>query len=286
MANITIAFVKQFGSTMNLLSQQKGSRLSSCVQLETGAFGEEEYFDQYGSDEAKEKVSRNVDVEYAADDYKRRRVSFTDTYWAKLIDKEDKLAMLIEPTSGLMQAGAWAIGRKLDDKIITAFSGTASTGKAGATSTAFTAANQIAVGAAGLTLSKLIQAKELLDAADVDPDEERYFALAASQVSDLLNITEVKSMDYNTQNALVEGRINTFLGFRFVRTQRITISGTTRTCLAWAKSGMLLAKRTEMIAKLDVIPTKHYATQAYASVSSGATRMEEAKCVEVACLES
>jgi len=39
---------------------------------------------------------------------------------------------------------------------------------------------------------------------------------------------------------------------------------------------MLLAKRTEMIAKLDVIPTKHYATQAYASVSSGATRMEEA----------
>lgn len=126
----------------------------------------------------------------------------------------------------------------------------------------------------------------MLDAADVDPDEERYFALAASQVSDLLNITEVKSMDYNTQNALVEGRINTFLGFRFVRTQRITISGTTRTCLAWAKSGMLLAKRTEMIAKLDVIPTKHYATQAYASVSSGATRMEEAKCVEVACLES
>lgn len=109
MANITIAFVKQFGSTMNLLSQQKGSRLSSCVQLETGAFGEEEYFDQYGSDEAKEKVSRNVDVEYAADDYKRRRVSFTDTYWAKLIDKEDKLAMLIDPTSGLMQAGAWAI---------------------------------------------------------------------------------------------------------------------------------------------------------------------------------
>jgi len=286
MANITIAFVKQFGSTMNLLSQQKGSRLSSCVQLETGAFGEEEYFDQYGSDEAKEKVSRNVDVEYAADDYKRRRVSFTDTYWAKLIDKEDKLAMLIDPTSGLMQAGAWAIGRKLDDKIITAFSGTAYTGKAGGTSTAFTAANQIAVGAAGLTLSKLIQAKELLDAADVDPDEERYFALAASQVSDLLNITEVKSMDYNTQNALVEGRINTFLGFRFVRTQRITISGTTRTCLAWAKSGMLLAKRTEMIAKLDVIPTKHYATQAYASVSSGATRMEEAKCVEVACLES
>jgi len=286
MANITTAFVKQFGNTLNLLSQQKGSRLTNAVSLETGSFGEEEYFDQYGEDVANVKIARNVDVEYAADDYKRRRVSFTDVYWAKLIDKEDKLAMLIDPTSGLMTAGAYAIGRKIDDMIITAFSGTANTGKAGGTSTSFTAANQIAVGAAGLTLNKLIQAKELLDAADVDPDEERIFVLAASQVSDLLNISEVKSMDYNTQNALVEGKINTFLGFRFIRTQRIDLTGTTRTCLAYAKSGMLLAKRNDMNAKLDVIPTKHYATQAYASISCGATRMDEAKCVEVACLES
>ena len=39
MAIITTAFVKQFGSTLNMLSQQKGSRLSNCVQLETGAYG-------------------------------------------------------------------------------------------------------------------------------------------------------------------------------------------------------------------------------------------------------
>ena len=286
MAIITTAFVKQFGTTFDLLSQQKGSRLQNAVRLETGAYGEEEYFDQYGSDTASVKVSRNVDVEYAADDYNRRRVSFQDIFWAKLIDKEDKLAMLIDPTSGLALAGAYAIGRKIDDLIITAFSADAATGKAGGTSTSFTAANQVAIGTTGLTLDKLLEAKELLDAADVDPDEERYFALAASQVNDLLNMTEVKSMDYNTQNALVEGKINTFVGFRFIRTQRITLASTTRTCLAWAKSGMLLAKRNEMVPKLDVIPTKHHATQAYASVSCGSTRMEEAKCVEVACLES
>ena len=286
MGIITTAFTKQFGTTFDLLSQQKGSRLQNAVRLETGAYGEEEYFDQYGSDTASVKVSRNVDVEYAADDYNRRRVSFQDIFWAKLIDKEDKLAMLIDPTSGLALAGAYAIGRKIDDLIITAFSADAATGKAGGTSTSFTAANQVAIGTTGLTLDKLLEAKELLDAADVDPDEERYFALAASQVNDLLNMTEVKSMDYNTQNALVEGKINTFVGFRFIRTQRITLASTTRTCLAWAKSGMLLAKRNEMVPKLDVIPTKHHATQAYASVSCGSTRMEEAKCVEVACLES
>ena len=287
MANITTAFVKQFGSTLNMLSQQKGSRLTNAVNVETGAFGEEEYFDQYGEDIANIKTSRNVDVEYAVDDYKRRRVSFTDVYWAKLIDKEDKLAMLIDPTSGLMQAGAWAIGRKIDDMIITAFSGTAYTGKAGGTSTTFTAANQVAInGTAGLTVAKLISAKELLDAADVDPEEPRYIACAASQISDLLNTTEVKSIDYNSVKALVEGKVDTFMGFKFIRTQRITLSTTTRTVLAWAKSGVTLAKRNEMNAKLDMIPTKHYATQAYASISAGATRMDEEKCVEIACYEA
>ena len=286
MGIITTAFVKQFGSTLALLSQQKGSRLSNAVRMETGAYGEEEYFDQYGEDVANVKVARNVDVEYAADDYQRRRVSFTDIYWSKLIDKEDKLAMLIDPTSGLLQAGAFAIGRKIDDLIISAFSGTAYTGKAGGTSTTFTAANQIAIGAAGLTINKLIEAKELLDAADVDPDEERYVACAASQISDLLKTTEVTSVDYSSVKALVEGKINTFMGFNFIRTQRLTLSGTTRTALAWAKSGMLLAKRNSMNSKIDQIPTKHYANQLYASVSCGATRMEEAKCVEIACLES
>jgi hypothetical protein len=286
MGIITTSFVKQFGSTLNMLAQQKGSRLSPCVQVETGAFGEEEYFDQYGKDTAKVKVARNVDVEYAADDYERRRVSFTDVYWSKLIDKEDKLAMLIDPTSGLMQAGAWAIGRKIDDMIIAAFSGTAYTGKAGGTSTTFTAANQIAVGAAGLTIGKLISAKELIDAADVDPEEERFIAVSARQITNLLNTTEVTSADFNTVKALVEGKIDTFMGFKFVRTQRIDLTTTTRKCLAWARSGMVLAKRNEMVAKLDQIPTKHYATQLYASISCGATRMEEEKCVEIGCLES
>lgn len=292
MGNITTAFVKQFGSTLNMLSQQKGSRLTNAVRVETGAFGEEEYFDQYGDDTASVKVSRNVDVEYAADEYLRRRVSFQDIFWAKLIDKEDKLAMLIDPTSGLMQAGAWAIGRKIDDLIISAFSGTAYTGKAGGTSTTFTEgrngtlSNQIATGSAGLTITKLISAKQLLDEADVDPDEERFIAVTAEQVSDLLKTTEVKSVDYNSVKALVEGKVDTFMGFKFIRTERLTKSSTTRTCLAWAKSGILLARRNEMIAKLDVIPTKHYATQAYASISVGATRMEEEKCVEIGCTET
>uniref|UniRef100_A0A6H2A1Q2 Putative capsid protein n=1 Tax=viral metagenome TaxID=1070528 RepID=A0A6H2A1Q2_9ZZZZ len=286
MAEITEAFVKQFKGNMELLSQQKGSRLLPCVRLETGSFGEEEYFDQYGSDLAKVKVVRNSDVEYAANDYERRRVSFIDVYWAKLVDKEDKLRMLIDPTSTLAQAGAYAIGRKIDDMIIDAYFGTAKTGHAGGTDTTFTAAHQIAAGATGLTLAKLLAGKEILDGHDVDPSEERYVIVTAKQMTNLLNTTEIKNTDYNSVKALVEGQINTFLGFNFIRTERLTVDATpSRRCMMFSKEGILLARQQEMGAKMDVIPTKHYATQVYASVACGSTRMDETRCVEIKCTE-
>lgn len=286
MAEITEAFVSQFKGNMELLTQQKGSILTSCVRLETGSYGEEEYFDQYGSDVASVKVVRNSDVSYAANDYERRRVTFTDVYWAKLVDKEDKLRMLIDPTSTLALAGAYAIGRKVDDMIIDAFFGTAYTGHAGGTSTSFTAGNQVAAGGTGLTLAKLLAGKEILDGNDVPADEARFVIVTAKQMTNLLNTTEIKNTDYNSVKALVQGDVNTFLGFNFVRTQRLTADATpSRRVMMFAREGILLASEQEMSAKMDVIPTKHYATQVYASKACGVTRMDEKRCIELKCAE-
>lgn len=37
----------------------------------------------------------------------------------------------------------------------------------------------------------------------------------------LLRETEVSSYDFNNVKALVEGKIDTFMGFKFIRTQRL-----------------------------------------------------------------
>ena len=286
MGAITTAFVKQFGSTLETLVQQKGSRLMGAVRMENDLNGEEKYYDQVGEETASLKTTRHADVEYAADDYQRRRVVPVDVYWAKLIDKEDKLKMLIDPTSTLLQSGQWAIGRKIDDLIIAAASGTAYTGKAGGTSTALPTAQKIVYASSGLTLAKLLAAKEILDGADVDPEEERFIALTADQVTDLLNTTEVKNADYNTVKALAAGQINTFLGLRFILCNRLALDGSShRLILCWAKSGLLLAQASGMFSSIDRLPVKHYATQAYASISCGSTRMQEEKVVEIACEE-
>ena len=286
MGNINTAAVKQFGSNIEMLVQQKGSKLRNAVRIETGIVGEEAYFDQLAETAAVQKVARNSDTPLVKSDHRRRRVTMYDYEWADLIDKEDQLKMLIDPTSAYVQNAAWALGRAMDDLIISAFDGTAYTGKAGGTSTTFTSGNIIAVGASGLTITKLIEAKKLLDAADVDPQEERYIAVTATQVSDLLNTTEVKSADYNTVRALVQGQVDTFLGFKFILCNRLGLDGSSdRKCPVWAKSGMLLAVAKEVSSRIDVRPDKSYATQVYASMGIGATRMQEDKCVIITCDE-
>lgn len=286
MSNINTAAVKQFGSNIEMLVQQMGSRLRNAVRIESGIVGEEAYFDQLAETAAVQKVARNSDTPLVKSDHRRRRVTMYDYEWADLIDKEDQLKMLIDPTSYYVRNAAAALGRAIDDLIISEFDGTAYTGKAGGTSTSFTSGNIIAVGASGMTIAKLLEAKEILDSADVDPMEERYVALTAGQVTDLLNTTEVKSADYNTVRALASGQVDTFLGFKFILCNRLALdSSSDRKCLAWAKSGMLLAVAREISSKIDVRPDKSYATQVYASMGIGATRMQEDKCVIITCDE-
>ena len=122
--------------------------------------------------------------------------------YADLVDDPDKVSMLISPQNSYANAAAYAIGRSIDDAIITAALGSASTGKAGASSVAN--ANTVAVGspAAGLTVAKLISAKKVFDNGSVDPSIPRYIVVGPEQIEDLLNTTQVTSSDYNSVNTL------------------------------------------------------------------------------------
>ena len=99
MGIITTAFVKQFGSNVEQLVQQKGSRIRGACRIESGITGEEAYFDQLGATAAVQKTTRNADTPLIKSDHQRRRVSMYDYEWADLVDKEDRLKMLIDPES-------------------------------------------------------------------------------------------------------------------------------------------------------------------------------------------
>ena len=288
MAAITEAMVKQFGSNVEMLVQQKGSRLRGAVRVETGIVGEDAFFEQLAETAAVKKTTRNADTPLVKSDHRRRRVSMFDFEWADLVDKQDKLKLIIDPENAYAINAAWALGRAIDDEIILAFNASASTGKTGSTSTALPASQLVLPNAEGLSIDKLRQVKEKLDGADVDPDEPRFIVVSPLQISDLLETTEVTSGDFNTIRALVGGMIDSFMGLKFIVSNRLPANATAdgRRIFAWAQNGMLLAIAQDMETRIEQRADKSFANQVYLSLGIGTTRMQEEKIVEVDCIES
>jgi len=283
--SVTTAFVQQYSANVQMLSQQMGSRLRDAVRVEN-ITGKNAFFDQVGVATAQLRTSRHADTPQIDTPHARRRVSLADYEYADLIDDQDKVKMLIDPTSSYAMAAASAMGRAMDDVIITAALGTAYTGETGSTSTSFSSDNQIANGSADMSVAKLIQAKKLLDLGDVDPSIPRYIAVGPNQVEALLNTTSVTSSDFNTVKALVQGEVDTFMGFKFIVSNRLSKSGNIRSCFAWAEDGLALGIGKDINARIDERADKGYSTQVYYCMSVGATRMEEAKIVQIDCDES
>jgi hypothetical protein len=289
---VTTAFVQQYAANVMMLAQQKGSKLRDAVRVEN-VTGKQAFFDQIGATAARRRTSRHSDTPRMDTPHARRRCSLEDFDWADMIDQEDKVRMLIDPTSTYAKSAASAMGRAIDEVIVDAIRGTAYSGETGSTSVALPVGQKIAVSAAGLTLPKLISAKKLMDAADID-NEGRYIAVTSEQLEDLLNNTTVTSADFNTVKALVQGELETFLGFNFIRVDGLRIDGTKilpfitgsdRAVVAWQKDQVVLGVGAQPQARITERADKNYATQVFYSMSVGATRMQEVGVVEVACLE-
>lgn len=286
---ITTAFVQQYSSNVQMLSQQMGSLLRGVVDVES-VVGKNAFFDQVGKTTAVLRSSRHADTPQIDTPHSRRRVSLADYEWADLIDNADKVRLLIDPTSSYAKAAAAAMGRAMDDVIIAALGGTAYTGETGSTSVALPSGQKpySASQTDGLTVAKLLKAKELLDLADVDPSLPRFIVVSPKQISDLLNTTEVKSSDFNTVKALAQGQLDSFLGFKFIVSNRLKFDATNtddRLAYAFTSDAIKLAIGQDVIARIDERADKSYSTQVYYAMSIGATRMEEEKVVEIACDE-
>ena len=283
---ITTAFVQQYSNNVQMLSQQKGSLLRNTVDSET-IVGKNAFFEQVGQAVAQKRTTRHADTPQIDTPHSRRRVSMVDYEYADLIDKQDQVRTLIDPTSSYAQAAAFALGRSMDDEIISAVSGNAFSGETGSTTVALPVAQKITEsGSDGLTLAKLRSAKEKFDSASVDPSIQRYLVVGPKQISDLLNTTQVTSSDFNTVKALVNGEINQFLGFTFITSNRLSIASSKRLCLAYAADGIKLALGQDIMTRIDERSDKGYATQVYVCMTMGATRMEEEKVVTIEAHEA
>lgn len=289
---ITTAFVEQYKANVYHLTQQKGSKLRKAVRTEQ-VTGKNAYFEQLGSTSARQRTSRHSDTPRMDTPHARRRVSLADFDWADLIDSEDQIRMLIDPTSPYAEAASMAMGRSIDDAIVAAADGTAYTGVDGGTPTSFdsnmivdvqTVWPGVSAADTGLNVAKLIAASRLLGQNDVDPDEEKFLIANARQISSLLKDEKLSSHDYNIVKPLVEGQVSKYMGFTIIPCNRIGVDGNSDDkVLFWAKGGLLLGLGKDISTKITERPDKNYATQVFASMTIGATRMEEARVGYIEC---
>jgi hypothetical protein len=291
-STVTESMVQQFGTNYRILGQQKPARLLAFCQLEMGINGQSKSVERLGKTDAYDITSRQADTKYVDTPHSRRWIDLQDKGWADTIDELDKIRLIADPTSPYAMLGVAALNRAKDDIIIASARGIARTGSG---TIALPAVQKIAEGGTGLTMAKLLATKELLDAAELDDESQpdgqgnmvatRVLACSAKQLTNLYGTTEIKSIDYNTVKALAQGSIDTFLGFKFVRTERLAKTGTTRFALAMVKGCVAFGAGLDIRTSIDTLPGKNYTVQVYARESIGATRLEDEGIVEIGCFE-
>ena len=290
--DIPVAFAQKYRDDVIMLSQQKESRLERTVRSDPDYLsGKAGYYDRIGSTEAQEVTGRHSDTQIVSTPHSRRRIILRDFDWADMIDKKDMRRILNagQLPERYKQNAIWAMNRKKDDLIVAAGFGTAYAidEDEGAAAVELPAGQLVPHGSAGLTLAKVLNAKEILDGNEVDEEEARFAVVSSKQITNMLNTTEVKSADYNTIKALVKGEINEFLGFEWIRSERLpTNSSSHRRCMFYSQNAIGLATGEDIGVDIGPRRDKRNSIQVYVDFSQDATRIEDEKFVEVPCVES
>lgn len=300
--------VLQFGSNVYHTVQQKDSRLKGLVMFES-FIGEGKFYDRLGTTEVYEKSGRFSETQWADVEWSRRRLNFRDYRWAYPVDSADKLRLMNSPESEVAISARSAFGRKMDEIIVNAALGTSYAGKEGTIPVVLPDSQKVGAtdGAAfsKLTLETLRIVRQLFweNEAIMSESEEINLVCTGADIMNLLRDPNVTSADYNTVQALVNGTINSFMGFNFVRleslpqttasittfnavTGDITSGGVTipvgsNRCFAFVKDGLRFAMNEDLMARVDERADKDYITQVYMKMAMGGMRMEEEKVVEI-----
>lgn len=285
---ITTAFVQEYKATIELLLQQMESRFRGAVTSDSYVGKAASAVEQFGESAARKRTQRHQDTPIMDVPQDKRWVFPVDYEWGKLVDNQDRLRMLIDPTAPLTRSGAAAMMRAMDDEIIPAFFGPAKVGENGDQTETFDATNyQVGVDTGGtassLNVAKLQAAlQKLMQAHKGDVNETIYIAISSYEHDAMLKELQAVSADFNGgQPVLVEGRIRRFMGMDFILSERLEVLNGNRRLPVWVPTGMHLGIWDDLTARVDERSDKSYAWQVYLSETIGATRLQQGKVIEI-----
>lgn len=283
-------FQKSYATVVDILLQQKASKLRSTVTEQPIPASESRAFlNQVGTVEVEKVVSRFPATPSASINRDRRWLIPENYHQAVPLDSFDQLSTEVSLDDGVALALSAAMGRKMDDVILSGTLGTNYIGETGTGTVAFTAGNIIADGGTAFTLDKLRTLITLMEDNDIEFGDEMnpvYGIISPQQKRDLLRSTKVTSSDYAAVKALVNGQVDTFLGITFMWHNRVPgASKSVQTspganlhrAIFYPKSGVAFGTRGDVQVRIDERADLSYTKQIYIKADMAACRTEEKK---------
>ena len=205
---LTAAAIIEFDSEVKHAYQSMG-KLRNTVTTRTGVVGEAYKFTRMGAGVANQKATQ-ADVTPMDIGHSRQTANMENWNAPEYTDIFDQAEVNFDEKQELAKVIAKALTRREDQIIIDAIGAVTFN----ASPADLDVGLELTIAAAGLTGAQLIEASTGLTDRGVE-NSERFIALTAGALASLLGTTEVTSSDFNSVKALVQGEVNTFMGFTF-----------------------------------------------------------------------
>lgn len=263
------SFVTEYALKVQETYQQRGSKLRNTVRIQNKVEGSKCVFQKVGKGTAGMKT-RHGNVPLMNLTHSAVSCTLSDWYAAEYVDKLDELKDKHDEAKVATDAGAWALGRKIDELLINKLD---------------SASNIIPVAASGLSKDKVLKAFGTLNANDVADDGHRFAVVGPHQWNELLNIQEFKSSDYAGPDYpwLKGTESRTWLGITWMFHTGLPLAEDgTRSCFIYHRNALGLAEGQEVKAFVDWVPEKaaHLVDH---MLSAGACLIDPDGVVEIQC---
>jgi hypothetical protein len=239
------------------LAYQGSGKLRNTVRTKTNVVGATKQFNKYGEGIMTE-YNRGNDVVAVNADQSKVTATLVDYNYSEYVFMMDINKLEADEKQAIAESAGKATGRREDQIIINALTTVLASGLASDHKVNVAAADQVP-----MSVDILRDIQQIFDDAEVD-ETDRCIVLAPQQINDLLGETEVTSSDYNTVKTLVNGEIDTFLSFKFIkigtRTEgglpSATYTNVNRTGFAYHKQALGLAIGQDKKSMVDWIAEK------------------------------
>lgn len=276
--NLSTAFVTLFDAEVKQ-AYQASAVLRPAVRIRSGVEGSTYKFPKIGKGVAQVRIPQ-TDVTPLNVTYSQVTATLSDYIAAEYSDIFMQAKVNFDERRELVKVVSNAIGRRQDQLILDALTASSAT----------SVSNDIGGTDTNMNVAKLRAAAQTLNTNNV-PMDNRHIIIHASSLASLLSETAVTSTDFNTVKALVQGEINTFLGFTFHvlgdRTEGglIKDGSNDRTCFAFHKDALGLAEGIAPKTEINYVPEKTSFLIA-SMFSAGAVAIDDEGIVKIVCRES